>query len=128
MSWSYDPGTDVGRVRLLIPDRNESSPIFSDEEIEAFLDLEASNVKLGTAAALGAIASDEVLVQKRIKLLDLTTDGPAESVALLARAAELRRQVEAGSEADGAEFVTAEVAHGIFAQRDTYRNRQARNA
>lgn len=109
MSWSYDPATQVGSARLLIPDRNESSPIFSDEEIGAFLALESSNLKLGVAAALGAIASDEVLVQKRITLLDLQTDGPAESTALMARAAELRRQVEAGSEADAGDFAIVEM-------------------
>jgi hypothetical protein len=36
MSWSYTPGTFVFYVRSLIPDTQESAPIFSDEEINGF--------------------------------------------------------------------------------------------
>ncbi|OFV87455.1 MAG: hypothetical protein A3J75_06530 [Acidobacteria bacterium RBG_16_68_9] len=127
MSWTYDPDTDVGRVRLLIPDRVESSPIFSDEEITAILAIESSNVKLATAAALLVIATDEVLVQKRIKLLDLMTDGPAEAIQLRLRANELRRQVEEGSEDSAGAIATAEMVLDTFSARQRLRNQRLRN-
>ena len=37
MAFSYIPGTPVFFVRLLIPDTDAVSPIFSDEEIQSFL-------------------------------------------------------------------------------------------
>ena len=40
------------------------------------------------------IAVNEVLVQKRIRLLDLTTDGPAEANALRALAAQYRAEAD----------------------------------
>lgn len=92
--------------------------MFSDEELSAFYALEDSNVKLATATALLAIATDEVLVQKRITLLDLSTDGPAEAKALQERARELRRQVEDGSETDGGDFAVIEMVTGVFTERE----------
>jgi len=68
--------------------------ILLDADIQAFLDLEGGNIKLAAAQALDTIASSEAMVQKRITLLDLTTDGPATANALRQHAKELRRQVE----------------------------------
>lgn len=51
--------------------------ILSDSEIQALLDLNGGSVRLGAAAALEAIASSEILIQKRQKVLDVETDGPA---------------------------------------------------
>ena len=118
MTWTYEPETDIGRIRLLIPDRVEASAMFTDEELSAFYALEDSNVKLAVATALLAIATDEVLVQKRITLLDLSTDGPAEAKALQERARELRRQVEDGSETDGGDFAVVEMVTGVFTERE----------
>jgi len=74
-------GSEVGDVRLLITDTDLDNAIFSDEEIERFLSMTqvdgANVVKLGAAMALETIARSEVLIQKKIKLLDLQTDGPA---------------------------------------------------
>jgi len=99
MAFTYDPTTDLGKVRLLCTDSVPANEIFSDDDITAFMDLESDNVRRSAALALETIASSEVLVQKRIRLLELTTDGPAESAELLKRAAMLRTQaddVEAG--------------------------------
>lgn len=92
MVFSYDPTTDLGRVRLLCNDWVAANQIFADAEITAFMALESSNVKRSAALALETIASSEVLVQKVIRLLDLSTNGPAESAELLKRAAILRAQ------------------------------------
>ncbi len=85
--------SNVGRVRLLIPDRGADYFVFQDEEIEAFLEIEGG-VKLATALALETIASDIAMVDKVIKIMDLQTDGAKTSDALLARAKLLREQAE----------------------------------
>lgn len=93
VSYPIDLSSNVGRVRLLIPDRSLDVFVFQDEEIEAFLEIEGG-VKLATALALETIASDIAMVDKVIKIMDLQTDGAKTSDALLARAKLLREQAE----------------------------------
>lgn len=119
MSYSYDTTTEVGRVRLLIPDRNASDAIFSDEEIATFLALE-DGLKRATALALETIASDQVLVLKVQRTGQLQTDGKSVSDALLARAAKLRSQAEADDDADGGGFDIAEWVVDDFAARERW--------
>jgi len=92
VAFTYDPSTDVGKVRLLIPDRTDSGHLFEDAEVAAFLATEANSIKRAAALALETIASDNAMVLKVIHHLDLTTDGAKTSDALLKRAAELRKQ------------------------------------
>lgn len=94
MSFTYDTTTDLGRVRMRITDRDENNAVFTDAEIEAFLDMEGS-VNLASAAALETIAANEALVLKRIEVLDLKTDGPAVAKALMDLAARLRENEDA---------------------------------
>ena len=101
MAFTYNLTTDAGKVRLLCTDSVVANEIFNDDEIDAFLALESEDVRKAAALALETIASSEVLVQKRIRLLELTTDGPAESAELLKRAKLLRDQAadeEAGTD------------------------------
>lgn len=85
--------TDIGKVRLLISDVDESNLTFADDEIQAFLDLESEDVRLAGAQALETLASNEALVFKKIRALRLLeSDGPAVAASLMARAAELRNQ------------------------------------
>lgn len=71
--------------------------ILSDAELSTLLELEAQDDRLAAAAALDIIATSEALVAKRIRILDLQTDGPAVAEALRKHAAELRRQASEGS-------------------------------
>ena len=105
MTFSYDPTTEAGRVRLLATDTDSERPIFDDEEIAAFLTIEGADMP-AAALALETIAANEALVEKRITLLDLKTDGPAVCDALLKRARQLRETASAGTCA----FATAEFA------------------
>ena len=89
-----DFSTDVAKVRLLIGDINAATPIFNDEAIQAFLSLSAESVKRAAAAALLVMATNEVMVQKRIRLLDLSTDGPAEAEALRKLAEQYRKEAD----------------------------------
>jgi hypothetical protein len=100
MAYTYNLSDDIGKIRLLIPDNKGASVppddqpamyVFEDEEIETFLSLE-SGLKRSAALALEVIASNEALVLKVIKLLDVTTDGAKVSDALLKRADKLRGQ------------------------------------
>jgi len=108
MAFTYDLNTDRGKVRLLIPDNNVDSYVFEDDEIDKFLTLEnidgENNVKLASALALETLASSEVLIQKKIKLLDLTTDGVSISKELRARAERLREESDQESSLEIAEM------------------------
>lgn len=116
MSFTYDLSTDAGKVRLLIPDNHSTSYILEDDEIDAFLALEG-NVKRATAMALETIASNETLVLKAIKLLDLSTDGPKVAESLMKRAKLLREQAEQDGLIDGSGFDIAEMAVDVFSTR-----------
>lgn len=59
-SYSFDPTTDRGKVRLLVADTdvgNENKRIFSDAEIDAFLDLENNEVYPAAAAACRSVSA-----------------------------------------------------------------------
>jgi hypothetical protein len=79
----------------------------SDEQLQALLDLQGGDTFLAAADALDSIAASEVLIQKKIRILDLQTDGPAVAAALHKRAAALREQArgEGESEFDIAEQI-----------------------
>jgi len=97
-----DYSTDVAKVRLLISDIDDASQIFNDQAISAFLSMALDgNVKRAAAQALLVMASNEVLVQKKIRILDLSTDGPAEAEALRKLAMQLRAEADE-EEIDGA--------------------------
>lgn len=84
----------IRRVRLLIADTDSANRLFRVDQIQDFLDIEGSSVKLAAATALESIARSEVLVSKVIRTQDLSTDGAKVAAELRASAAELRRQVE----------------------------------
>lgn len=115
MSFTYILSTEIGKVRLMIPDRVSASAIFSDEEIAAFLALEG-DTRSATALALETIASDEVLTLKVMSLLDVSTSGDRVAASLLARAKLLREQAEANDASGG--FDWAEMVTTDFAARE----------
>lgn len=125
MAFTYLLSNDIGRVRLLIPDTNAAAYVWEDDEITALLAAEGNVVKLGTALALETMASNEAFVQKVIKLLELTTNGPATAKALMDRAARLRKQAEdelADAGFDIAEMVVDDFAYREFIEKDALRN------
>ncbi len=124
MSFTYDPTTAIGIVRLLIPDRKLDNYIFEDEELQAFINAELnSHPKRAAALALETLAADEAYVQKAIRILDLSTDGPATARILLQRAQSLRTQAEQEEAAqDGGAFDWAEQVSGDFSFRERMYN------
>jgi len=117
MAFTYNSAlpTDKDKVRLLCTDTDVAggadAQFFQDTEIEYFLTLMSNNVLRAAAMALLTIAAQEVLLMKRIKLLDLQTDGPAEAEALRQLAltyqekADLVEDAEVGGVFDYAEMV-----------------------
>ena len=97
MPWTYDVSTDRGKVRLLCTDSDTNQQIFTDAEIDAFLEIEGSSVRLAAAAALERIAATQALLLKKLVMLDLETDGPAVAKELRELAARLR-DTEKGDE------------------------------
>lgn len=127
MAFTYDLSTDAGKVRLLVPDNKFASYIFEDDEIDLFLALEGG-IKKATAMALETIASNEALVLKVIKLLDVQTDGAKVSDALLKRSALLRSQAEDDALADGDGFDIAEMVVDDFTRRERWHKQSLRGA
>lgn len=112
MAVTFDVTTDVGTVRLLIPDMDQHGDhIYEDNEIERFLALSANSVWIAAALALEAAATQDALALKVASALDLSTDGAKHLSGLMARAARLRQDGANPPDADTA----AEVAFG-FAQ------------
>jgi len=54
--WTYDPSTDIGKVRLLIGDTNSSDRLLLDSEIQFFLDQSSGELYAAAIAACYAIA------------------------------------------------------------------------
>jgi hypothetical protein len=118
MSQSFDPSTPIGQVRLLAADFDlVAGCIFSDESYAAFLDLNNQSPRLAAAQALDVVATNEVIVSKVIKILDLRTDGASVQKALLTQANELRRQEYEGSGDMVGYFDYAEVVYDSFTAR-----------
>lgn len=107
MAFNYDPTTDLGRVRLLISDVDDtdtSRQLFNDAEIEAFLAMN-HGVKRAAAAALMAIAGNLAQVLRVIRTQDLQTDGQKTADALRALAQSLRAEADRDEDdADDGQF------------------------
>lgn len=94
MTFSYTIGTDIARVRMRIRDTVEMRALFSDEEIQDCIDTERSSWKRGAALCLETIATNEALLLKVIKELNLSTDGAKLADSLMKQAQKLRDQAD----------------------------------
>ena len=124
MSFTYDPTTNIGKVRRTLPDKVEDDAFFSDEEIASFL-LDEDSWRRATALALETIASDNAMVMQVIKVQNITTDGAKVSDALLKRAKLLRDQaaVDDANTSDGSgAFDVAEMVFDNFGYRQRILN------
>lgn len=128
MAFSYVLTTTTGKIRAMIPDSNADSYVFEDAEIEVFYAVEGDSLKRAVALALETIASNEAMVLKVIRLLDISTDGAKVSDALLKRAALLRSQALDAEAATDAGFDVAEMVIDDFAYRQHAWNETLRGA
>lgn len=125
MAFTYILSENTGKIRAMIPDNNPDTYVFEDDELEAFEAIEG-HIKRATALALETIASNEAMVLKVIKLLDIQTDGAKLSDALLKRAAQLRKQADDEEVAADAGFAVAEMVVDQFTARERWRKQAQR--
>lgn len=57
MTTTYDLTTSVGKIRLLISDKDLNNPVFTDEELTYFLGENSNVINLAAAAALESWAA-----------------------------------------------------------------------
>lgn len=86
----------LGKVRLLILDTATAPAdrLFTDAQLDAFLEMNGGGVKRTAAQALLVVATSEALLSKKIRTQDLSTDGPAVAAELRAQAAVLVAQAD----------------------------------
>lgn len=101
---TYDVTTDVGKVRLLLNDI--ATPwVFTDADVQAFLDLEGGSVKRAAAQAIDSQATNEALASKVIRDADgKSTDGAKLADAMRRHAAALRAQADVEDDAADSYF------------------------
>jgi len=118
MTATYDTATDIGKVRLHIGDTDvtpASDAIFTDEELQVFLDTEGS-VQSAAAMALDAIASSSARLARLLRTMNWSEDtrGVAEE---LRKQAQAFRDSEAGAFGYAEQAVTPENARTIIVNR-----------
>lgn len=116
MSYTYDPTTAIGLVRLRINDR-VAPYTYTDEEIQAFINAE-SNSYGASAAALEAIIVRSGSLAKSISVMQLKYDNSRGIDALLKLAQFYRDQAAIADAATGGNFDYAEFVDDQFAARE----------
>lgn len=106
----------VKLVRLLTGDKAVNDYIFTDDEMESFLELSNGNVYHAAADALDAIAANAAYTLKVLTILDVTTNGQATAEAIRASAVALR----AKADADAANAIVCGVANVVTPQLPTH--------
>lgn len=117
---AIDFTTALGKVRLLIADLDESAFIFTDDILNGYLSLNADSVHRAAADALDAIATTEVLLAKKIRTQDLSTDGPAVAAELRKQATGLRAKADT-VDAAAASFFEIVPMHDPCLEGEEYR-------
>lgn len=84
-------------VHLYVGGEND---LLNDDDYDVLLQAHDGNARLAAADALDAIAASEVLVSKKIRTQDLSTDGPAVAAELRALA-QRQRDLAAAAADDG---------------------------
>ena len=121
MSFTYVLTTDLGKIRLNIDDRVSASAVFSDEELQAFLDQSDANVDLATARALFSIATTQSLLAKRIQAGNYSEDSSAVSQRLMELAKMFAERANAVPAEGDVEFGETDFAFREFLQKSVLR-------
>lgn len=116
--FTLDPNTNIGIIRTIIQDKNIEQRLFEDDELTVLLALNGSDVRLTAAAALDIMASNQAMILKVIRLLDLSTDGAAVARALREHANQLRDDVAETDSVEGGLFDYAEMVVNPFTARE----------
>ena len=84
------------QIRLLIPD-NQDEQVFTDDEIDAFFDLEG-DVRRAAAQAMDTIANSDIMIYRHVEIMDVIVDAVSAGKELRYRADVLRKQAAAKDE------------------------------
>jgi hypothetical protein len=104
---TYDPVTDVGRMRRTIPDKDLTAAVWTDEELASFL-ADEGDWRRGAALALETMAADTAYTGSVVQVGDLRVDGASAARAMLQRAKALREQADDSEASEGGLFDIAE--------------------
>lgn len=110
-------------MRLIIADLDPEEQLFTGEQLESFLTLAGGNIRLASADALEAIAASELLVSKKIRTQDLSTDGPAVAAELRKMAATQRELAAQELAAEDADWDGFDVVDSFSRRRPEHTNR-----
>jgi len=128
MTVTYDITNAIGQVRLNISDidtttttgaRSDWTILFTDEEIQIFLDRASSDVMLASVYALLAIASSRALLAKMVKIGDYSQDLKTVADSLRAQAkalVDLNNMTPAGDAAEQAvtDFAARDIIYNSY--------------
>lgn len=81
--FTYDLTTDRGKVRLRLADVREDGHVFTDEEIDYFLDV-GSTVNAAAVEGIDVLLVDAARREKAVGLVGTTVDDRGRTAALLA--------------------------------------------
>ena len=137
MAFTYIYGTPIFYVRLLIPDTDPTAPIFQDDEVQGFMDINTmtwqssmyyawqqgrqqlpltpSNFFRAAALALRALAGNSARLANVTSLLDVKV-GAAQAAAALNKQADSYMEMDDNSGA----FAIAEQCTSVWAFRDRW--------
>lgn len=117
--FTNDPTTYIGLIRMRIFDEDPANVIFSDEKIASvYATLERSNIKRTAAFLLETIATQQALILKVIKNLNLQTDGAKLADSLVKQAKDLRAQADEEDDEIADVFDWAEQVFDVFNERE----------
>ena len=131
MTVTYLIANDIGKVRLAIADidtttttgaRSTWTVLFTDEEIEVFLDQADDDIWMAASYALNSIAASRSMLAKVLKLGDFSED-----LSKLADSIRAQAKVYAEKAVSEPAGAAAEIAHTDFAYRDIVYNQQLRS-
>ena len=105
--------TNIQKMRALIPDNEQifdGDYLFSDNDLNAYLEVANNSVLRAASYAVLAIANSEAIISKIIKTQDLSTNGAAVADALARLAADpaLRDQLSMNSK-----LMPSDTMHGV---------------
>ena len=111
--------TDIQKMRVLIPDNEQifdGDYLFSDNDLNAYLEVANNSVLRAASYAVLAIATSEAMISKVIKTQDLSTNGAAVADALRLTAKQLADRADKEDELSG-EFYLNVVDYGVGQSR-----------
>ena len=121
MAFTYDLSTNVGKVRLKIRDTDSTKKLFSDAELQFFVDDNDVDLDLAAADALEALVANAALLHKLEELGEYKIDSKGMAAALMKAAERYRARSEEAPAIDSAERNLSDFTAGQIIWNDLLR-------